>query len=75
MNFPADAQRLLEAFKDPRVLRVMEIVLRDNAIRSDFEALRRSGAPVRDLVEQLSERYCLSEDHIRTIVYLKQHRL
>ena len=61
--------------QDPRVVRALELALRDAAIRRRFRALRRGDhggrVQVNEAVARLVEAFYLSEERIRAIVYRK----
>jgi len=60
-----------DAMRDPRVTRALEYALRDRSICREFDRLRvEVGA--HDAIYVLSDRFFLSEEHIRTIVYRKR---
>ena len=61
---------IIEALHDKRVVRSLELALRDARIRRQFRRLRHQ-MTVAAAVEQLAEAFCLSEERIRTIVYRK----
>jgi hypothetical protein len=60
-----------EAMGDGRVWRSLELALRDAAIRREFRQARRSGETVDASIITLAERFHLSEERIRAIVYRK----
>ncbi|MFQ5572344.1 MAG: hypothetical protein ACE5G0_21925 [Rhodothermales bacterium] len=63
------ARQVLEALFDRRVLRALEVALRDAAIRRRFRALRREGRTVEEACYRIGEEVHLSEHSIRRIVY------
>lgn len=63
---------VIEALRDERVLRAMELSARDRQIGRAFRQQRRQGAKVEAVVGKLAEEYFLSREHIRSIVYRKK---
>ena len=59
---------VIEALHDARVIRTLELALRDARIRRRFQQLRRSMTVV-DACEILSDEFFLSAERIRSIVY------
>lgn len=66
-----ELRAIIRALDDERVIRALEMAVRDDQIRRRFRLLRQSGVTVSAAVEQLADAECLSEEHIRTIVYRK----
>jgi len=66
----ADFRRMVEVMHDPRVIRILELAERDHRIRRLFRQ-RKKEEKAYVVIEQLSEEFFLSEEHIRTIVYRK----
>ncbi len=58
----------IEALHDARVLRMLELALRNTRIRRRFRRLRRE-MTVLDACEALSEEFCLSPERVKSIVY------
>lgn len=69
-----EAWLVIEALQDHRVLRSLELALRDREILQGFRRLRGEGRRVHEAVLSLAEQFCLSEERIRTIVYRKDGR-
>lgn len=61
----------MEAMHDERVARSLDLALRDAAIRRLFRQRRRNGETVDVAVLAVAERFSLSEERIRAIVYRK----
>jgi len=61
----------MEAMHDGRVARSLDLALRDAAIRRLFRQRRRNGETVDVAVRVVAERFSLSEERIRAIVYRK----
>ena len=68
---PPTSADILDALSNPRVLRAIEIALRDRAIRREFQRLRGNMTSTKAVLA-LSASYYLSEEHIRTIIYRKR---
>lgn len=73
MDTTAQLSLVLRAMNDPRVRQALELALRDLKITADFQALRQTGQTVEVIAAQLAGTYCLSDEHIRTIIYNKKH--
>ncbi len=58
----------IEALYDARVIRTLELALRDARIRRRFQRLRRE-MTVLDACEALSEEFYLSPERAKSIVY------
>lgn len=72
MDYHFEAQQVIDALRDPRITRVLELVIRDQAIEKNFRQMKEQGFLSRVAIERLAEEFCLSEEQIRTIVYHKR---
>ena len=61
---------VVEALHDARVIRMLELALRDAQIRRHFRRLRKDKT-VMDACELLAEEYFLSPERVKSIVYRK----
>ena len=59
---------VIEALNDPRVIRMLELALRDARIRRRFQRLRRE-MTVLDACETLAEEFYLSPERVKSIAY------
>ena len=57
---------VIEALHDPRVIRMLELALRDARIRRRFQRLRRE-MTVLDACETLAEEFYLSPERVKSI--------
>lgn len=80
--FDPASREVREALRHPRVRRALHVTVRDERMRRRFSELRAGGLRVDDAVERLTgpyedeagQRYFLSEERVRTIVYRKGQR-
>ena len=61
---------IIEALHDVRVIRALELALRDARIRRRFQRLRKD-MTVMDACEALAEEFYLSPERVKSIVYQK----
>ena len=61
---------VIEALNDVRVIRTLELALRDARIRRRFHRLRRE-LTVLDACETVAEEFHLSPERVKSIVYHK----
>ncbi len=61
---------IIEALQDVRVIRALELALRNARIRRRFRQLRRE-MTVMDACEALAEEFYLSPERVKSIVYQK----
>ena len=81
-RFDPASREVREALRHPRVRRALHVTVRDMEMRQRFAELRAGGQKVDDAVEVLTgpyedeagQRYYLSEERVRTIVYRKGQR-
>lgn len=66
-----ELRAIIRAFGDERVIRALEMALRDEGIHRRFWRLRQRGVTAAVAIQLLAEAECLSEERIRTIVYRK----
>jgi hypothetical protein len=66
-----DVNDFIEAMHDGRVARSLDLALRDAAIRRMVRERRREGETVEVAVLAVAERFSLSEERVRAIVYRK----
>lgn len=67
-----EVQHLVEAMQDPRVQRALRMAMRDRAIARRVEEVRRDeGVGIGEAIVRVAEEVCLSEEHVRSIVYRK----
>lgn len=66
----SEVDEIIEALHDKRVIRSLELALRDARIRRQSRRLRQQ-MTVAAAVEGLAETFYLSDARIRTIVYRK----
>ncbi len=59
---------VIEALHDARVIRTLELALRDARIRRRFRQLRKD-MTVMDACEMLAEEFYLSPERVKSIVY------
>ena len=59
---------VIEALNDVRVIRTLELALRDARIRRRFRRLRNE-MTVLDACEALAEEFCLSPERVKSIAY------
>jgi hypothetical protein len=81
-RFDPASREVREALRHPRVRRALHVTVRDEQMRRRFAELRGGGLRVDDAVASLTgpyedeagQRYFLSEERVRTIVYRKGQR-
>ena len=62
---------IIEALHDVRVIRALELALRDARIRRRFQRLRKE-MTVLEACEMLAEEFYLSPERVKSIVYRKR---
>lgn len=78
-RFDPASPAVREALRHPRVRRALHVTVRDTEMRRRFAELRGMGQKVDDTVvaltgpyeDEAGQRYFLSEERVRTIVYRK----